>query len=297
MAAGSSARYYSVTGFASQRAARARAAVQARQMQIWKQAVTAAARLDAAERAYQDGDICVAGRIYTHLALSRKGFPATAKAKQRLAQLAEEARIKRRAIDSMLVAQHSPYSPSELSAKGEPLDLEAAPDAWRDSVTGAFREYEKLRNDYEAVPSVRRELRAHIGKQRRRPDIAVVLKEPEAASLLEVAQQHEKQDELCCAYWVYARAARLLPAPSAQLARHRLIGMKQDDAIVASAMVCRELRVCHQLYHRAEILIAVRPTLAKEQFTDILRRAPERSEVHRLALEQVEKLDSQLRTD
>jgi len=134
------------------------------------------------------------------------------------------------------------------------------------------------------------EIRNHVSKQRRLPEIAAVLNEPEAASLLAVARQHDKKGEQCCAYWVYERAAKLVPAPSAQVARDRFVEVTQDSDAVAAAKTCREIRECHSLYWRAELLIAKRPTRAKELFDEIVSRTPEDSEIHRAAQEQIENL-------
>ena len=287
---GSSASYYSASNLALRQAAMARAAVQARQEQLMKKANTAAARLAVAEKAYQDGDLRVASRIYLGLALSRSKVPAADEAKSQLKQLADEARAKLDAISTKLAAGGSVSSPGESSAGDGSGDRETSPQQWMDLVTEAFRQYEQLEEDYEDVPVVNREIRSHVAKQRRRPEIAAVLNEPEAASLLEVARQHEKNNEHCCAYWVHERASKLLPAPSAQIARDRIAEMKQDPAAVAAAKACRDARECHVIYRRAELLIEKRPTRAKELFSEIVRRMPEGSEIHRAALEHVEKL-------
>jgi len=276
MSSGSSA-----SNIALRQAAMARAAIMARQAQLMKKAATATARLDVAEKAYQDGDLRVASRIYLSLALSRSKVPATAEAKSRLKQLAEEARTKLDAINEKLTAGGSVSSPG---------NRETSPQQWVDLVTEAFSQYKQLEDNYDDVPVVNREIRTHVAKQRRRPEIAAVLNEPEAASLLEVARQHEKNNEHCCAFWVHERASKLLPAPSAQISRDRLAEMKQDADAVAAAKACRDVRECQIIYHRAELLIDKRPTRAKELFSEIVRRTPEDSEIHRAALKHVEKL-------
>ena len=276
MSSGSSA-----SNIALRQAAMVRAAVMARQAQLMKKAATATARLDVAEKAYQEGDLRVASRIYLRLALSRSNVPATAEAKSRLKQLAEEARTKLDAIDEKLTADGSVSSPGDQQTPSK---------QWTDQVTEAFREYKQLEDNYEDVPVVNREIRSRVGKQRRRPEIAAVLNEPEAASLLEVARQHEKNNEHCCAYWVHERASKLLPAPSAQIASDRFAEMKQDADAVAGAKSCRDVRECHVIYRRAEMLLDKRPTRAKELFSEIVSRTPEDSEIHRAALKHVEKL-------
>jgi hypothetical protein len=285
--AGGSASYYTTVEAAARQAALNRAAAEARQAYLWKQAATAATRLAAGEKAYQEGDIRVASRIYLKLALSRKKTPAAAEAKQRLTQLAEEAREKVRGIDARLVAQQGVSSPGEWPATAGPPPVGASAPGG-DLVTEAFRQYDQLARQYGGVPAASRELRGHVARQRRRPQYAAVLNEPEARALWEAAQQHEAKDERCCAYWVYRRAARLVPAPSAQLARDRLAELQQDPEVVASAEVCRKLRECHKIYTRAERLSELKPGRAQELYAEVVRRAPRDSEVYRLAQTRVE---------
>ena len=165
-----------------------------------------------------------------------------------------------------------------------------SPNEWQDLVTEAFRHYSDLAEEYECVPVVARELRRHISRQTRRPEYAAVLNEPKAKKLWESGQQHEGKGEMCCAYWVYERAARLVPAPSAHGARDRLAWMKQDPEVVASAETCKCIRECHKSYLLAERLIELRPRLAKERFAEIVDRAPDESEVHRLANQRLAEL-------
>lgn len=260
----------------------ARAFAEARQRDLLEQASTAAARLAAADRAYKEGDIRVASGIYVRMALRRATDPATAEAKQRaqqrLAELAEEARQKLKEIDATLEEEGTFLSPGELfGAQGE------LPAQWVDRVTEAFQQYDRLADDYGGVPEAKGQIRAHIAKQRRRPEFAATLNEPEAKALWELAQQHEAEDHQCCAYWVYRQAARLTPAPSARRASDRLAEMEQDPQIVAAAETCRRLQQCHKIYNRAERLIELRPQRAKELFQEIIALAPEDSEVYRAA--------------
>lgn len=268
----------------------ARAAVKARQMRLWKEATTAAARLAAADKAYQQGDIRIASGIYVTVGLKHRETPSGKQAKQRLAQLAEEAREKLRQIDTRL-ADVEPPDPLIDSPAGEPwLPPEPSLNDSQDTITEAFRQYEDLAEQYELVPVVSRELRRHVSRQRRRPEYAAALNEPEARSLWECGQQHEKKGEACCAYWMYEESARLAPAPSALRASDRFGEMKQDPKVVASAEICKCIRECHKIYLNAERLIAVKPLLARERFTDIVTRAPNDSEVYRLAKQRLAEL-------
>ena len=111
----------------------------------------------------------------------------------------------------------------------------------------------------------------------------MVLNEPEANELWKLGQQYEQKDERCCAYQVYERAALLTPAPSAELAAEQFAKMKENPEIVRSTKLCRELEWCHRTYRLAERLAKVKPRKAKMLFAQIVRRAPEASEVHRAA--------------
>ncbi len=265
--------------------AMARAAAEARQAYLMSQSAGDVARLATADRIYQEGDVRVAGRMYVQVALSRPKNQATAEARQRLVKLADEARQKLGKIDADLVGQGGGLSPGELiGPDGQPT----AP--WAGQIAAAFRQYDDLVEDYGRVPVADREIKTHIAKQRRRPEFAAVLNEPEAKALWELGQQHEAKDHACCAYWVYREAARLAPARSARLALERFEQMEQDADAVAAAKACRELRQCHKIYNRAELLIANRPARAKELFAQIVQRAPEDSEIYRAAREHVQRL-------
>jgi len=174
-------------------------------------------------------------------------------------------------------------SAGELLVQGDQPSNSPQMARWRERVTAAFRQYDQIVEDYREVPAAAKQIKAHVARQRRRPECAVVLNEPEAKALWEVAQQHEADDHGCCAYWVYRQAARLVPAPSASRAAKRLAEMAQDPKLIAAAEECRELQKCHQIYSRAERLIPVEPDRAKELFAQVVQRAPKDSEVYRAA--------------
>jgi hypothetical protein len=67
--------------------------------------------------------------------------------------------------------------------------------------------------------------------------------------------------------------------------------MKRDPQILASAAACRELQECHKIYNRATKLMESKPTRAKELFTEIIRRAPEDSEVSRTARRHIQEME------
>lgn len=286
----SSSAYYTAAAAARRQIAMAQAAALAREKDLLRQATTIALQFNAAERAYKEGDVRVASRIYVSLTLKHRRTPVAAKARQRLTQLAEEARKKLEQIDAKLAEKRRLLSPGESSGPGGPPTPQQLAARWERLVVGAFQEYDQLGEGYGRVPEVERELRTQIAKQRRRPEFAAVLNEPEAKTLWEEGQGREQEDEQCCAYWVYKEAAKLAPARSAGLARRRFAEMEEDPEIVASAAACRELQECHKIFSRAEKLSKLRQARARELFAQVVDRAPEDSELHRAALIHIQEM-------
>ena len=155
-------------------------------------------------------------------------------------------------------------------------------------ILAIFCEYDRLITQYGELPAVGTEIKAHVAKLRHQPEYAVILNEPAATALWKRGRQYERDDHLCCAYWAYKAAAELLPAPSAVLASNRFADLAKDPQVVAAAESCRELKWCHQAYLRAERLLKVKPESAKEVFAEIVRRAPEDSEVYLAAKRQIQ---------
>jgi hypothetical protein len=255
------------------------AVAEARQAQLFRSETAAAKRLAAGDRAYEEGDIRLATQIYVRLMASRPPSPSSKSAKERLAKLAEEARQKIKAVDATLAGETSPsrVSPGESANSTAPARL--APE----TILKAFADYDEIASQYGKVPEVKKEITSHVAKQRRQAQYAAVLNESRAKELWELGQQYEKDDERCCAYWAYQEGARLVPAESALRAKERFEEMKKDPEVVEAAKTCRELRRCHEIYRTATILAEVRPDRARELYADILRRAPESSEIYRLA--------------
>jgi hypothetical protein len=266
---------------AQQRAAKARAVAEARQASLWARAASDAARLARADEARDKGDVALASRLYVRLALSRSPNPSTLAAKERLKQLAADGRQKLREIDAALAEEA--VSPGELAARGIQSSIDRPTPEREAQIVAAFRRYDQLAEDYHEVPVAAGEIKKHVAQQRRRPEFAAVLSEPKAKALWEVAQQHEKDEHACCAYWVYLQAAKLAPAPSARLAEQRSVEMAKDPELMASAKACRETQQCHAIYNRATQLTELNPGRAKELFAEILARAPSDSEVYRAA--------------
>jgi hypothetical protein len=262
---------------AARQAAAARAVAAARQQELWKKAQSSALRLNAAESAYTSGNVSLAAKLYASLARSRPKTQMNDTARRRLEALADESRQKLAETDRALEDYASKMSASDWK------DKSSWPTGLTDTIDTAFQQYEGIVDDYSAVSSVRRKLISHVGKQRRHPDYSAVLNEPEAETLLELARQHEKEDQQCCAFWVYEQASKLAPAPSAKSAATRLAEMKQAPEIVAAAERCRKLQWCHRRYKLAERLVSARPEMARAYFEEILENSPADSEVHKAA--------------
>ena len=232
--------YYARAVAAAGQLAAVRAATAATEKALWEKAQNAAARLKAADEAYDHGDVRTAVRLYVRLALSRPPNESSLAAKDRLETLAEDARAKQAEIDATLA--HGEPSPGELV--GNPDDSQAVEHlaAWKTAVQTAFEKYQRLVSDYEVVPSLGGKLKMHVDRQRHKPAIAMVLNEPEAKTLLETGLEHEAAGHQCCAYWVYRQAVQLAPAPSAIQAKTRLEIVEKVPNIEALAAACREMQ-------------------------------------------------------
>jgi hypothetical protein len=257
--------------------ARIEAAAEAWQSELFRREAGAAQRLAAADRAYQEGNVRLATAIYVRLAGSKPAGPSTATARERLAKLAEEARQKLKAVDARLVPEA--VTPEAGKSANSPTPTRLAPE----TILQAFEDYDEIASQYGKVPEVKRELASHISRQRRKAEYAAVLNETQAKELWEMGQRHERDDQACCAYWAYEQAARLVPAESALRAKWRFEAMKLDPNVVEAAKTCRELRRCHEVYHRATMMAKVKPERAKELYAEILRRAPADSAIYRTA--------------
>jgi hypothetical protein len=279
--------YYASSTAAAYRALMAQAAAQAREMVLLKKTQDAESRMKLAQDAYDRGDIKVAARIYMRLSVSRPPNEVNDKAKDRLKTLADDAYAKQAKIDDTLSARDMKFSLSELYEDHSDGETDPRIADWQKTICQAFKDYNELVEDYEVLPAVSKKLKSNIKTQRRRPEIAVVLNEPEAKTLYEAGQQHESDGHACCAYWAYRQAAQLAPAPSARKAQTLVDTMEKDPETMAAARTCRELQHCHQLYANAERLLTDKPDRARELFTEIIDRSPSDSEIHRAAKQQL----------
>ena len=135
---------------------------------------------------------------------------------------------------------------------------------WRAAVETAFAEYKRLADVCEELPKVKRQIKSHVTKQRKRMKYALVLNEADARQLLDVANDYQEKEHLCCALMAFQRAAQLGPSPSALIARDQLMHLQSQPDVVAAVITCTDLQWCHVAYRRAERLAKSKPERAKE---------------------------------
>jgi hypothetical protein len=247
-------------------ASRAQAALEAK---IAKQAATDESKLAAADLARDEEQYFVASKIYLALSLSSDSN-VQAEAKSRLEGLQDDGRNRLAKIDN--------------SVDGSSPSVE--------TLLAALDDYSWLERQFTKVPVVNREIRSHVAKQRRRPEFVAAASEPEAAGLIELAQQHEQNDQICCAFLVYEEAAKLAPAPSSAKARGRLEALKKDPTAVKAAESCRNLVWCHGTFEKAKRLTSRKPKEARQLLVAILEKAPVDSEIYQAARLEVAQLSS-----
>jgi hypothetical protein len=266
---------------ASAAAARDRALREMQAARLMRQASSDAARLSLADQFRQEGDIRSASMLYVRIASSKPPNPSSVAAKERLGDLAQEAKAKLVEIDNRLESLTG--GGSVTSAAGPADSRRSGNSALGTSVAEAFREYDELERQYANVYAAKSAIEKRVRDQRRKPEYAAALNEPKAKVLWESGQAREQEKQSCCAYWFYVEGAKLLPAPSAIRARDRLDEMKQDSGTVAAAETCRELQWCHRAYQRAEKLQYAKPDRARELFAEIIERSPDDSSIHSAA--------------
>lgn len=236
---------------------------------IAKQAATDEAKLAAADLARDEEQIYVASKIYLRLSLSSDSN-VQAEAKSRLEDLQTDGRNRLAKIDA--------------SVDGSSPSVE--------TLLAALDDYAWLERQFAKVPVVNREIQSQVAKQRRRPQFVAAASEPEVAGLIELAQMHEQNDQICCAFLVYEEASKMSSAPSAAQARKRLEELKKDPAAVKAAESCRQLVWCHGTFEKAQRLAKRKPKEARELLVTILEKAPVDSEIYQAARLEVGQLSS-----
>jgi hypothetical protein len=220
----------------------------------------------------------VASRLYLKVAKNRYPNQFTLTARARLGELEEEGRSKLTDMETRF-ARLDNVSPGEQS-----IDESLA------ETTRLFAEFKGLEEQYGRVPKAGRAITSSLNKQRRRPRVKAALCEPEAARLWQQGQELEAEGQVCCAFLIYEKALRELPAPSARLAEERLNELCQDPNNIESAEACRNLQWCHQKYRLAKLMARQQPQKARGLFAQIVDRAPAESEVHQAAKTELTRL-------
>ncbi len=266
-------------------------ATSAAQDRLMRHALTDARRLDAADTTRSEGEVGVATRIYLRLALGARHPDVRTAAKERLEELTAECDEKIAEVGHQLAqALEAAHPSAEIFSftKGE----EALPSGESPSeiIIDAFDSYQELVQQYGYLPNKGREVRSWLARERAKPEYAVVLNEEEALDWWLEGQEYEESNELCCAYHMYERGTRLLPAPSAVAASARLESMRENPTIVEAARRCAELQWCDVMYTRAARLLEVRPERAHELYVAITHRAPDDSPVYEAAQEAIDSL-------
>jgi hypothetical protein len=262
---------------ASQQAAAIQAAVR-REAALAKAITTGNTLWQLAQDADKEGDLRVASRFYQRLALTRPQTAFNGKAQGRLREIQRAAAAKLQALDDELANLKLP--------KSDPTGLQLAKlDAA--AVASTFELLDALALEYAGVVTVEDKIEARIKRLRKDAKFAEILQEPAAAELWMLGQEFEAKSEACCALLVYEQAAEQAPAPSARLARERLMTLQADAAVVAAARQCQVLQQCHETYRRAQIALKANPDRAREYLRDIVESAPPDSTIYREARMQI----------
>lgn len=230
-------------------------------------------RMFYAARARKEGKMRLAATLYLRVALQRPRDKHADAAKKALSEMAEQGRAELKAADKMLA--------------NDKITDDKITD---DKITEAFEKIDYLAWAYVDVPRFNEEIAAHAKKLHREPHYQAVLNEPKAHELVELAEQHEQDDEKCCAYLAYEEAAKLVPAASAEKALARLEELRKDPRIPIEAQECRQIHEGLHKFHSAELLKKSVPGRAEEVFAEIVEKTPRESEVHRCAAEELAKL-------
>jgi len=253
--------------------AEARAAALMREAE--KNAARAEARLAVADQLRSEGEITTAAQIYVRLAVNKRSKEHADAARKRVAELKEEAQHELEQVDTQLAG---------LANSGSDADR-------AQQIRDAFELYDQVVRRYGRLPGAGAKVRHHVAVQRAKPQYAAVLNEPIAKKFWDAAQEHESKEQLCCAFILYEKSQPLLPAPSAKQSRKRLAELVKDPANIEAAQKCRDLRWCHETYARADRVVKLQPSRAKELFHKVLERSPHDSEIHVATAKKLKELD------
>lgn len=233
-------------------------------------------RLALADQARDRGDMSTAATLYLRLAGTRPATPTVETARERFIELRKSGEQKLVEIDALLATRNDQSAGTQGGA-----------DHYTQTIEKAFEEYFKLQTQFYTVQGVGTKIRSHVARQKRQPEFAAVLNEPEAKGLFELAKSLEAKGQLCCAYYVYQQAGEVAHAPSGRLAAERYEVLSQNPQVVAEAKACAEMQWCQTTYDRAVRTAPIDPKQARQLFKEIVERAPTDSPVWQAAREQL----------
>ena len=263
--------------FQGQLAAAAQAAAQ-REAALRRRQASDRQMLTLAQEYEQGGDLATASRLYQRVSLRRPANETNKEAQERLEKIQEAPFATLTALEEQF--QQLKPKPDAFRAKGA-VSVDAA------AVSQLFDALDKLLLEYAGVATVEGRIADRMQTLRNDPLFAAVLQEPAAAELWEMGQEHEKNQQACCAVLVYEQAASFLPAASAKLARTRLATLTKDPVVKKEVEQCRVLQLCHAKFREAEQVKASNPTKAREHLARILELAPQDTSIHKAAREQI----------
>jgi hypothetical protein len=244
-------------------------------------------RMESDQRMYQlareyelGGDLATASRLYRRLALRKPASEINKSAQARLQEIQVAPFAMLQALEDQLKKTKPKASTTALRKTG-PVSVDAG------EVTRLFAALDKLQLEYAAVATVESRIAERTQLLRNDPLFAAVLQEPAAAELWAMGQEHENNQQACCAVLVYEQAAGFLPAASAKLARSRLATLTKDPVVSRDVDRCRVLQLCHDTFREAERLKASNPNKAREHLARIIELAPQDTSIHKAAREQI----------
>ena len=234
----------------------------------YKKHQTSRARLEAADRALKKGNIAFAADMYRRVARSRP--------KSKITRLAL-GRIRKLQYDGNKQLQEVAVKLARIRVSSDP-GKDGKP--WQQNVRDQFAQLKDLRNKYKNVPLLGSKIKNSIARLSNQSLYKEAILEPDAAKLLARAKQLEKEDKVCCAYYVYEETAKLTPAPSAVAAKRRWEVLTKNKLVVQGAKACKDLQWCHTAFRRAELLTKVNRSKAIDLYGQIVRRSSMDSRIH-----------------
>lgn len=247
------------------------AAQRAMQTKLTEIAESQEERLAMADKAKERGDVALAATIYLRLAATRPETESVLAARARFIALRKEGAKQLADVDQFLAQRNSQSANSDS-------------DNYSETIFKGFEKYQMLVYQFAKVPGIGSKIRTHVNRQKRNPEFAAVLNEPEAHELFELGRSLEAKGQVCCAYHVYEKAKAIQHAPSAGFATERYGALSRDPEVVASAKACAELQWCHTTFDRANWMASISPSRAKKLYQEIAARAPEESTVYKAAI-------------